>query len=374
MNKIFEIDMDNLTITAEPGALLNEVAAQADKVGLFYPPDPGERTASIGGTVVTNAGGMRAVKYGVTRDYVREIEAVLPDGDIVNFSSNVVKNTTGYDLKDLIIGSEGTLCILTKVTLKLIAKPKMTWSLVVPFNTVEDCIHTVPRLLKMSFVPTAIELTESDVLDMIEKHLNKPFPDRSADTYLIIMIDANNKEEMEKMVEEASFVCLEAGANDVLIANSAERSASVWAVRAATLEGLKADSVSQEECDVVVPRSKIAEYVMEAKKISQKHGIRIVTVGHAGDGNIHTELLRDAHLTDEFWKENTRACLEELYAVSKRLGGQLSGEHGIGIGRIEFMRAFIGEPMYKLFKSVKLVFDDKNILNPGKVIAVDEAN
>lgn len=372
MNRIWGVDMDNMTITAEPGALLNEVAAAADAAGLFYPPDPGERTASIGGTVVTNAGGMRAVKYGVTRDYVRAIEAVLPDGEIVNFSSNVVKNTTGYDLKDLVIGSEGTLCILTQVTLKLIAKPKLTWSLVVAYDNIEHCISTVPKLLKMSFVPTAVEFTETDVLDMIEKHLNKPFPDRTAGAYLIVMLDANSREEMERMVEEASETCLAAGAKDVMIANSAERSASVWSVRAATLEGLKADSISQEECDVVVPKSKIAEYVLEAKKISRQYGIRIVTVGHAGDGNIHTELLKDGHYSDAFWKENTEACLKDLYAVSKRLGGQLSGEHGIGAGRLTYMRHFIGERMYRLFRSVKMVFDDKQILNPGKVVELEQ--
>lgn len=374
MNRIIDIDMDNMSITVEPGALLTEVADAANEVGLFYPPDPGERTASIGGTVVTNAGGMRAVKYGVTRDYVRAIEAVLPDGEIVNFSSNVVKNTTGYDLKDLIIGSEGTLCILTQVTLKLIAKPNLTWSLLVPFNEIGPCIGTVPKLLKMSFVPTAIEFSETDILDMIEKHLGKALPDRSANAYLIVMIDASGQEEMEHMVDEAAAVCLGAGANDVLLCNSAERSASVWQVRAASLEGLKADSISQEECDVVVPRSKIAVYVTEAKKIGAKHGIRIVTVGHAGDGNIHTELLRDPNQTDEFWKSQTHACLEELYALSKSLEGQLSGEHGIGVGRLEFMRSFIGEKMYGLFHAVKLAFDDKSILNPGKIVALKSDN
>ena len=360
-----------MTVTAEPGALLTEVADAADAAGLFYPPDPGERTASIGGTVVTNAGGMRAVKYGVTRDYVRAIEAVLPDGEIVQFSSNVVKNTTGYDLKDLVIGSEGTLCVLTQVTLRLIAKPKLTWSLVIPYDDIESCIRTVPELLKMSFVPTAVEFTETDVLDMVEGHLNKRFPDRTSDAYLIVMLDASGKHEMEAMVEEAGETAIQAGAKDVLISDTAERSASVWSVRAATLEGIKADSLSQEECDVVVPRSKIAEYVIEAKRISKKYGIRIVTVGHAGDGNIHTELLKDEGLTEKEWEENTKACLKELYAVSKRLGGQLSGEHGIGIGRIDYMRDFVGEPIYRLFQSIKMVFDEKNILNPGKVVTLD---
>lgn len=372
MNKIFEVDKENLTITAEPGALLSEVADAARDAGLFYPPDPGERTASIGGTVVTNAGGMRAVKYGVTRDYVRAIEAVLPDGEIVEFSSNVVKNTTGYDIKDLIIGSEGTLCILTQVTLKLLPLPTMTWSLLVPYDNIELCIETVPKLLQLSFVPTAIEFVESELLNMVESHLNKPFPDHSGSSYLIIMLDASSREEIEKMRDEAAQVCMDMGAKDVLICNTAERSGFVWSVRAAVLEGMKADSLAQEECDVVVPRSKIARYVKEAKIIGKKYGIRIITVGHAGDGNIHTELLRDEHLCDEEWKSNTHACLKELYNLSKSFGGQLSGEHGIGNGRIEFLQSFIGNRMYQLFQSVKLAFDDKQILNPGKVVALSK--
>ncbi len=371
MNRIFGVDLENLTITAEPGALLSEVAAASSAAGLFYPPDPGERTASIGGTVITNAGGMRAVRYGVTRDYVRSIEAVLPDGEIVHFSSNVVKNTTGYDIKDLVIGSEGTLCILTQVTLKLIPAPTFTWSLVVPFDTLETCIDTVPKLLNMNYIPTAIEFIESDLLGIVEKHLNKPFPDRSGSSYLIIMLDADSRDEIEKASDSVAEVCLRAGAKDVLICDSEERSTSVWSVRAAVLEGMKADSAAQEECDVVVPRARIAEFVKAAKQIGRQYNIRIITVGHSGDGNIHTELLCDETISEEQWKTNTKACLKALYALSKQLGGQLSGEHGIGNGRLEYLEEFIGPRMYRLFQSVKLAFDDKNILNPGKVIICD---
>ncbi|MPW25590.1 FAD-binding protein [Alkalibaculum sp. M08DMB] len=372
MNKISQIDYENLTITVEPGALLTEVAEVAQAGGLFYPPDPGERTASIGGTVITNAGGMRAVKYGVTRDYVRAIEAVLPDGEIVNFSSNVVKNTTGYDIKDIIIGSEGTLCILTEVTLRLIPAPKYTWSIIVPYDEINACIETVPKLLQMSFIPTAIEFLEAELLDIVEKHLNKSFPDRNGKAYLIVMIDGSSRKEIEQMINEASAICIESGAKDALICNTDERSTSVWSVRAAVLEGMKADSVAQEECDVVVPRARIADYVKMAKIIGKKYGIRIITVGHAGDGNIHTELLRDEQLSDEQWLSNTTACLKELYALSKELGGQLSGEHGIGNGRLEFLEDFIGKRMYRLFQSIKLAFDDKNILNPGKLVVLEK--
>jgi len=367
MNKILHVDEENLSMTVEPGVLLADVASAATEHGLFYPPDPGEKTASIGGTVVTNAGGMRAVRYGLTRDYVRAIEAVLPNGNIVQLSSNVVKNTTGLDVKDLIIGSEGILCVITKITLKLIAAPKCSNSLVVPFDSIEKCIQTVPKLLNSPVVPTAIEFIEEELLEIVEHQLGKVFPDHSGKAYLIVMIDGNTKEALEADCDIAAEICLNAGAIDVLLCNTEERIASVWNVRGAVLEGMKADTTSEEECDVVVPRGKIAEYVLAAKKVGKNHRVRIITVGHAGDGNIHTEILRD-DLSEEEWKETTDAVLRELYAISKELGGQLSGEHGIGNGRLKYLKDFVGEEMYEVYRNIKLAFDPMNILNPGKMI------
>lgn len=367
MNRILEVDTRNLTLTAEPGALLSEVADAASAAGLFYPPDPGERTASIGGTIITNAGGMRAVRYGVTRDYVRCLEAVLPDGGIVEFSSNVAKNTTGYDLKDLIIGSEGTLCIVTQVTVKLIPAPICTRTLVLAYEGIESCIETVPRLLQTASIPTAIEFLERELLDIVENRLNKPFPVAEGQDFLIVMYDGSSSKEVEEACEQAAKIALEMGALDVKICDSPERISSVWSVRAAILEGMKADSEAQEECDVVVPRAQIAKFVKAAKAIGKKYQIRVIVCGHAGDGNIHTEMLRN-NLTDEVWQANTKACLKELYKKSKELGGQLSGEHGIGNGRLAYLEEFIGSRMYQLFQSVKLAFDEKLILNPGKVI------
>ena len=368
MNKIFPVDHKNQTLTCEPGALLIDIQAAAAAEGLFYPPDPGEKTASIGGNVITNAGGMKAVRYGLTRDFVRCIEAVLPDGSIMNFSSNVVKNTTGYDVKDLIIGSEGTLCILTQVTLKLLPAPKFTTTLVLPFNSLEECADMVPKVLELPFIPTAIEFLERELITIVEKNLNKLLPVKSGNAILIVMYDSSSQEELDFAVEAAADAALVYGAIDCFIANTPERAASVWSVRGAILEGMKADSISQEEFDVVVPRSCIAQYVKDAKRIALSHGIRVEPCGHCGDGNIHTELLRDPKMTDEEWETATHACLTELYALSKKLGGQLSGEHGIGNGRLEFLESFAGSRMISLYKSIKLAFDDKLILNPGKVI------
>lgn len=373
MNQIVCMDKANMTITVQPGMLLTDVAAAAAAEGLFYPPDPGERTASIGGNVITNAGGMRAVRYGLTRDFVRCIEAVLPDGSLMQFSSNVVKNTTGYDVKDLVIGSEGTLCVLTEVTLKLIPMPKFTRTLVLPFDSLEACIDMVPKLLQMSAVPTAIEFLERELIDIVERNLHKMLPVKEGEAVLIVMYDAGSEQELLSACNEASDAALKAGALDVCIADTPERIASVWSVRGAILEGMKAESVAQEECDVVVPRSRIAEYVRIAKSIGQKYGIKVEPCGHAGDGNIHTEMLRMEGMSDEEWKTGTQACLKELYATSKKFGGQLSGEHGIGNGRLTYLKPFIGDRMYKLYQSIKLAFDEKLILNPGKIITFDES-
>ena len=371
MNKIFPVDTQNMTVTAQPGALISEVAAAAAEVGLFYPPDPGEKTASIGGSIITNAGGMRAVRYGVTRDYVRCIEAVMPNGDIMHFSSNVVKNTTGFDVKDLVVGSEGILCVCTEVTLKLIPAPKCTCTLVIPFESLEKCIDCVPALLRLPFVPTAVEFLERELIDIVERNLHKMLPVREGEAVLIVMYDASSQEELTQCCDAAAAAALEAGALDVALADTPERIGSVWSVRAAILEGMKADSVGQEECDVVVPRSRIAEFVKAAKSICLSHGVVVEPCGHAGDGNIHTEMLRQPGMTDEEWKSATHACLVELYAKSKELGGQLSGEHGIGNGRLEFLKPFIGEEMYQLYRNLKLAFDPKLILNPGKMITFD---
>lgn len=372
MNRIFPVDHKNQTITAEPGALLIDIQAAAAAEGLFYPPDPGEKTASIGGNVITNAGGMKAVRYGLTRDFVRCMEVVLPDGSIMNFSSNVVKNTTGYDLKDLVIGSEGTLCILTQVTLKLLPAPTCSCTLVMPFASLEECADMVPKVLELPFVPTAIEFLERELIDIVERRLHKFFPVKEGKAVLIVMYDASSRQELDSAVRAASEAALANGAFDCCIAATPERAGSVWDVRGAILEGMKADSVSQEECDVVVPRSRIAEYVKKAKKIALSHGIRVEPCGHCGDGNIHTEMLRGPEMSDAEWKSATHASLTELYALSKELGGQLSGEHGIGNGRLKFLEEFVGPRMIQLYKSVKLAFDDKLILNPGKVVEFQE--
>ncbi len=367
MNRILGFDLENLTVDVEPGVLLMDLSAEAVKLDLMYPPEPGERSATIGGNVMTNAGGMRAVKYGVTRDYVRSMEVVLPDGEIIQLSSNVAKNTSGYALKDLVIGSEGTLCIATKITLRLLPLPKRSISLLAAFSTLPQCIETVPKFFMAKLIPNALEYLQRDVIDATEQFLGKKFPEKTSDAFLILTFDGNLKSEVEYYSDLAAQICLDSGALDVYICDTDERKESVWSVRGKTLEAIKAATTQLDECDVVVPRNRIAEFEQFARKVCSENRLHITTIGHAGDGNIHVSMLRD-DMSEEEWHHATHAALTELYAKSKEMGGQVSGEHGIGHAKVDALRDFVGKRTFRLFQAVKMAFDEKNILNPGKVV------
>ena len=264
MNHILELDEENLTITVEPGVLLMELAAYVEDHDFFYPPDPGEKSATIGGNISTNAGGMRAVKYGVTRDYVRGLEVVLPNGKIVEFGGKVVKNSSGYSLKDLMIGSEGTLGFITKATLKLLPLPKKAISLLIPFKTLKEAIDTVPLIIKSKAIPTAIEFMQREVIIDAEEYLGKKFPDSQSDAYLLLKFDGNSTEEIEADYDKVAKLCLEAGALDVLISDTEEREESIWKARGAFLEAIKGSTTDMDEVDMVVPRNKVNEMVESA--------------------------------------------------------------------------------------------------------------
>jgi glycolate oxidase len=366
MNKILELDEDNLTLTLEPGVLLMEISKYVESHNLFYPPDPGEKSATIGGNISTNAGGMRAVKYGVTRDFVRGLEVVLPNGEIREFGGKVVKNSSGYSLKDLIVGAEGTLGIVTKAVLKLIPLPKKAISLLVPFPSLDMAIDTVPKIIKSKMTPTAVEYMVRDVILAAEEFLGKTFPDNSADAYLLLKFDGNSKEEIEQTYDEAANICLDSGALDVLISNTAEREESIWSARGAFLEAIKASTTVMDECDVVVPRNKIAEFVKFSQDLETKYQIRIRSFGHAGDGNLHIYILKD-QLSEEVWEEKLKNVFDELYSRARVLGGKVSGEHGIGFAKKPYLLESEGASGMNLLQNIKAAFDPKCILNPGKV-------
>ncbi len=366
MNHVLELDEDNLTITVEPGVLLMDLAAYVEARDLFYPPDPGEKSATIGGNISTNAGGMRAVKYGVTRDYVRGLEVVLPNGAITTFGGKVVKNSTGYALKDLMVGSEGTLGIITKAVLKLLPLPQKAISLLIPFPSLEQAIRTVPLIIKSKSIPTAVEFMQREVIMDAEKYLGKKFPDNSADAYLLLKFDGNSIEEIEKAYERVAGIYLEQGAIDILISDTEEREESIWKARGAFLEAIKGSTTYMDEVDVVVPRSSVNEMVEYIHNLHEKVDIRIKSFGHAGDGNLHAYILKD-NLSNEEWEQKMKAAMDNIYGKARELNGQVSGEHGIGYAKKSYLLESLDPVVVELMKGIKKAFDPKNILNPHKV-------
>ena len=367
MTRILELDEENMTLTVEPGVLLMDVAKFVEARGFFYPPDPGEKTATIGGNISTNAGGMRAVKYGVTRDYVRALTVVLPDGTVMELGGKIAKNSSGYSLKDLVVGSEGTLAVVAQATLRLLPLPKASISLLVPFPDLASAVGTVPKVIRAASVPTAVEFMERDVILAAEQFQARRFPDSSADAYLLLTFDGASRAEVDLAWDEAAKTCLANGALDVFISATPERNESIWSARGAFLEAIKASTTEMDECDVVVPRSHVAEFVLFSREVQKRHGVRIRSFGHAGDGNLHIYVLRD-DLDEDAWRQRLAAAFADLYAKARELGGQVSGEHGIGVAKRPYLRAALPPAANALMRGIKAVFDPKNILNPGKVV------
>ncbi len=366
MNHVLEVDQENMTATLEPGVLLLEFPKALEGTGLFYPPDPGEKTATMGGNAMTNAGGMRAVRYGVTRDYILGMQIVLASGEILELGGKNVKTSSGYSLLDLMIGSEGTLGFLTRLTVKLIPEPRMNLSLLLPFDDVHRCIQAVPRLLNCGCDPTAVEFMERDVIACSETYLGKAFPDQSADAYLLLRLDGDSREALAPAMAKVTDLALEMGARDVLLADTDERKETIWNARGAFLEAIKGSTTTMDECDVVVPRSRIPDFLQHMVETGVKHHVRILSFGHAGDGNLHIYVCRD-QLDEETWKRTVQQVMDELYRRARDLEGLVSGEHGIGHAKKAFLRESVGETQIRLMQGIRKVFDPNGILNPGKV-------
>ena len=366
MNHVLELDENNLTITVEPGVLLMELQAYVEEHDLFYPPDPGEKSATIGGNISTNAGGMRAVKYGVTRDYVRGLTVVLPNGKIEHIGGKTVKNSSGYSLKDLIVGSEGTLCVITEAILKLVPLPSESVSMLLPFKTMEKAIEVVPEIIKSKASLTAIEYMSLDTIMSAEDFLGKKFPDTNYEAYILLTFDGNDRGQIEKEYTKVANLCIEHGAIDGYFVDTDERKKSVWNARGAFLEAIKASTDEMDECDVVVPKSLVADYIKYTHDVAKEVDVRIPSFGHAGDGNLHIYICRD-NMEEGLWKDKLNKAFDLLYSKAREFGGQVSGEHGIGYAKKEYLKAQLGCDQIALMQGIKKAFDDKNILNPGKV-------
>jgi glycolate oxidase len=284
----------------------------------------------------------------------------------MTMGGKTVKNSSGYSLKDLIIGSEGTLGFVTKAILRLLPLPKNSLSLLVPFPSLAQAIETVPQIIKSKSIPTAIEFMEREAIIAAEEFLGKQFPDKSADAYLLLTFDGNRKEELEEAYEKVAHICLKAGALDVLISNSQERQEAIWSARGAFLEAIKASTTEIDECDVVVPRNKVADFIKFTNELQDTCKIRIKSFGHAGDGNLHVYILKDG-LTADDWNRKLTNVMDKMYAKARQFEGEVSGEHGIGIAKKPYLESAKGTEYMALLKSIKLAFDPKDLLNPGKV-------
>jgi len=363
MNRILELDEETMTLTVEPGVLLSDIQEYVESKGYFYPPDPGSKNSTIGGNVATNAGGMRAVKYGTTRDYVRSMDVVLPDGDALTLGSLNIKNSSGYDLKNLFIGSEGTLGISTQIKLKLLPMPKYKQSVLLAFDSVIEATAGVLAILKSGADPTALELFERSTISYSEKFLNEKLQSQLGDAYLLMTLDGDN---MESIKNRISLVHdgLKGKALEIIPLNS-EEAESAWKLRDTILVALMGFT-EYEMLDEVVPINQFAEMIKYTKELQEKHELNVINFGHAGDGNIHTVLMRE-DLDQDTWKKKRKALLDDLYQKVAELGGRPSAEHGIGVIKKPYMEKMIHPVELGLMKKIKTAIDPNNRLNPGKV-------
>lgn len=372
MNKILSYDMNNLVVHTQPGVLLCNLAADALSHGLMYPPDPGEKTATVGGNVSTNAGGMRAVKYGVTRDYVLAMTVVLPSGKVMKLGKTVCKTSSGYSLMHLMIGSEGTLGIITELTLKLIPKPTMDVSLILPFADIAAAIASVPAIKLANLDPQSIEFMERDIVDSSARFTGSAvFPTvvkgKSVGAYILVTLVGDSEAELSLKMDKLGELAERVGAYDVLVVWTAGSKKDVWAARSAFLTVIEAETKLLDEMDVVVPVDRIAEFLVFTHDEGERRGIHIRSFGHAGDGNLHIYCCSN-DLEEEEFKRRTKQLMDNCYAKCAEFEGQVSGEHSIGHAKKEYLRASVGETAYGLMGAIKKVFDPDGILNPGKIV------
>jgi len=370
MNKVLEIDEANLTVTAEAGIVTNELNEQLKSRGLFFAGYPMSlETCFLGGNIAENAGGGKAVKYGVTGRYILGLEVVTPQGDIVELGGKVTKDVSGYDLKQLYIGSEGTLGIITKATIKLLGVPKVASNLLVPFATAQQAIAVVPLIMKQGIIPTSIEFMDRSSIEMSCSYLNESLPLEGVGAMLLIEIDGTDEQTVERELIQVGDLCSGQGAMEVYIAEDATTRERIWSVRRNIAEAIKVYSPVQSLEDVVVPIASIPLVLPRLQELKEKYQVRIPCYGHAGDGNLHATIVKDPEMSLTDWKELEPKLLTELYAfITGELGGKISGEHGIGLKRKGFLKALIPDAEYQLFKALKAAFDPLYIMNPGKIL------
>jgi glycolate oxidase len=374
-NRILEIDERNLQATVEPGVITQVFQEAVIEKGLFYPPDPSSRgTCFIGGNLAHCSGGPRAVKYGVTRDYVLDLEVVLATGEIIQTGAKVLKNSTGYNLTQLLVGSEGTLGVITKVVFKLLPYPRLNKVLLAPFKSPFDACAAVSAIFRAGVIPSALEFMERDAIEWtlrFRSDINLTIgPEEMA--HLLVEVDGNDEETILKDIERIALVLEEYGCMDIHFAESEAQKGDLWRLRRSVAEAVKSNTVYKEE-DTVVPRAELPNLLAAVKEIGTKYGFQSVCYGHAGDGNLHVNIIR-GDLTDEQWKTEIPKGIREIFTKVVALGGTLSGEHGIGLVQQPYMDIAFNEVQLNLMRGIKTIFDPKGILNPGKIFTKSVAD
>ncbi|MCI5826587.1 MAG: FAD-binding protein [Arcanobacterium sp.] len=367
MNKILELDTENLTATVEPGVLLAQLAEFAEDHGLFYPPDPGDRHASIGGNVATNAGGMRAVKYGVTRDYVMALECVLASGEVLQLGSKNRKDATGLDLVNVLVGSEGTLGIVTKITVKLLARPAASQSALFSFARSHQAWDFISAVLHSGVNPTAVEFIAQSVARMGEAYTGVRLSDVDAECYGLLTVDGT-EQQVAAGLAQLQELAQQYQAADVEVLSS-QRSADVWRLRGSLGRATEAVSV-QEPMDIVVPIAQVGTFAQRIEDLERETGVRMVAFGHAGDGNVHLSVMKGER-SEEQWAADRANALSRIYDIATDLGGLISAEHGVGVNKRPYFFKYTDPRAVTLMQGIKAVFDPQGILNPGVGYAAD---
>ncbi len=367
MNQIKEIDTDNMMVVVEPGIITENLGKELTKHGLFFPPDPVSLdSCMIGGNIAECAGGPRAMKYGVTKNYVLGIECVLPDGTIHRFGGKLLKNVTGYDLISLIVGSEGTLAIITEATIEVLAIPKFVIDLLVPFMCIEDASGFSNDLLRSGIMPTAIEFMDGDIYRLTARILKRQLPNADANAHLVIEIDGNDKNFLCQQYNQIGDIALKHGALDVFVGESEKDREKIWQPRKNAGEALKTYTKPLCREDLVVPKNMIPALVNRLKKMITHYNAALFTFGHLGDGNIHA----DAGIIDKLIDSSridVKSLRKEIYEITLQLGGMITAEHGIGLSKINYINMALNKEQIDIMKKIKGIFDPKNILNPGKI-------
>lgn len=368
MNSILEIDERNLQVTTEPGVITEVLQNTVKEKGLFYPPDPSSRgSCFIGGNIAENSGGPKAVKYGVVKDYVLNLEVVLPNGDIIWTGANVLKNSTGYNLTQLVVGSEGTLGIVTKIVLKLLPHPKYDLLMLVPFNSLEKAGEAVSAIFRAGFTPSAMELVEINALKIVSKFVDSsvvPVTDEM-EAHLIIEVDGNHMDTLMSEMEAIAELLTRYDCGDVFFADDAQQKAELWKLRRRVAEAVKIDGYTIEE-DTVVPRAELPALIRGVKELGRQYRFDVVCYGHAGDGNLHIRIRKPGSIYS-LNNPDVIPALKALFELVKSLGGTISGEHGIGLVQKEYMDIVFSGAQMQLMKGIKKTFDPNNILNSGKI-------